>query len=376
VFCALAVLGLSLAGGEARAATTAKVCNQSSAGMWVGFGYYVDRSAKWVTAGWWWADPNACTESINLRADVKEIYVYANDRDDGIEWQGTKPLCVSMDGDFEYDDAEGRPCAAERAFKKYGLDARGNLSASLRDDESVRVAYDFTLCNKTDDHVSMALGKAPETGRGLSADGWYVVESGRCQTYIRRGKSDYAYFYAQSAGRRLVWHGDVPLCTRYHDSFALADADSTACNDGDSERLPFIKIPLAKGRGSHDLKADDTRVFKYGLNLCNGYSEDIYPAITHLDGIWLNGYVARGFWRLHPGECKLLDSVAATPVYLYAETDDGKKTWGGSDLSVCVRDEAFTFPHVDRLACDGPGERRTGFLLWPVSEGANVYKFE
>jgi uncharacterized membrane protein len=361
---------------EAQAAMTATVCNQSTTSMWVGFGYYVDDAVKWATTGWWWADPNECTESVRLNADVREVYVYANTLDDDVEWQGTKSLCVSMDGAFEYDDAENRACAVKRLFKKYGPDASGSVTATLRDEEAARVAYNLTLCNKTDDYVSIALGNAPETHQGISADGWFGVESGQCQTYVRRGKSDYAYFYAQAPGRRLVWYGNIALCTRYHGRFAFESADSNACQDGDSERLPFVKVPLAKGAGSYDLTAEGAHVFKSGLNVCNGYSEDIYPAIAHLDGIWMNGILARGFWRLHPGECKLIDSVATGSIYLYAETADLGKVWAGKDLSGCVRNEGFTFPGVEHLACDGKGERRAGFFAWNVSEGANVYKFE
>lgn len=376
VLSALALLAFLLVGTKVQAAVTAKVCNQSTTGMWVGFGYYADDTAKWVTTGWWWADPNECTDSVNLLADSDEIYVYANSQGDDIEWQGTKSLCVSMDGGFEYDDAEARACTTKRLFKKYGKDASGNLDVTLRDEESVRVAYDLTLCNRTNDLVSVAIGSTPATGKGVSSDGWYVIDAGRCETYIRRGGYDNAYFYAQTPARQLVWHGQLPLCTRYHDSFELASADSIECKDGDSERLPFIKTPLAKGVSSYDLTAEGAHIFKSGLNVCNGYSEDIYPAIAHLDGIWMNGILARGFWRLHPGECKLIDSVATGSVYLYAETADVGKVWTGKDLSGCVRNEGFTFPGVERLACNGSGERRVGFLIWNVSEGANVYKFE
>jgi uncharacterized membrane protein len=372
----LAALTLVLVCTDGEAAVTAKACNQSTTGTWVGFGYYVDDTVKWVTTGWWWADPNECTESIRLRGDVRDVYVYANTQDDDVEWQGTKSLCVSMDGGFEKEDAEASDCPTKRSFKKYGQDASGNLTVTLRDEESVRVAYDLRLCNKTDDYVSVALGNTPETGQGVSADGWYGVESGQCQTYIRRGKSEYAYFFAQTPGRRLAWYGNEALCTRYHESFALASADSIPCQDGDSERLPFTKAPLARGVGSYDLTAEGAHAFKSGLNLCNGYKESIYPAIAHLDGIWMNGVVARGFWVLHPGECKLVDAVSAGQVYLYAETDAGDKTWGGNDLKGCVREQGFTLPRVDGYACKGEGERRVGFFVWTVSEGANVYKFE
>lgn len=372
----LAAAALVLACARSEAATTARACNRSSTGAWVAFGYPVGHPAKWVATGWWWADPNGCTEAVPLRTDVRELYVYANTEGDDVEWIGTKSLCVAMEDRFDYDDAAARGCAATRRFKKYVQSPGGDLTVELRAEEPVRVAYHFTLCNKTDDHVNVALANAPETGRGLSADGWYGVAPGRCETYIRRGRWEYAYFYAQAPNRRLVWHGDVALCTRYHASFALGSADSAPCQDGDSERLPFAKAPLASGVGSYDLTPEGARAFDAGVNLCNGYSEPVYSAIAHLDGIWMNGVVARGFWVLHPGECKLVDSVSAGPVYLYAETAAGDKAWTGADLNGCVRGEGFTLPRVDRYACTGTGERRAGFFLWNVSEGANVYRFE
>ncbi len=241
---------------------------------------------------------------------------------------------------------------------------------------AVRVAYNFTLCNDTDEYVNAAIGNASAADPGLSSDGWYGIESGQCETFVRRGRSDNAYFYAQTPGRLLIWHGDTPLCTRYHQNFTLAAADAMTCSEAESERLPFVKKPLANGTGSHSLRAANARAFRYGLTLCNDHAADVYAALAHLDGIWMNGTIARGFWRLRPGECKMVDAVGASPVYVYAETESGEKVWEGKDLNGCVRDSAFTLPAVNRYACDGKGDRRAGFKAWSVSEGANVYKFQ
>ncbi|MGH7804657.1 MAG: DUF1036 domain-containing protein, partial [Candidatus Binatia bacterium] len=232
----------------------------------------------------------------------------------------------------------------------------------------------FTLCNETDDDASVSLGNA--MGDGISTDGWYGIGARECQTFIRRGKSDYAYLFAQTTGRRFVWRGDVALCTKGPEPFVLANADSNACRDGESQRLPFVKQPLVKGRGEYALDTAKARAFERGLNVCNGYKEEVYAAVASLDGLGTSGMVARGFWRLHPGECKLLDAVAASRVYLYGETDALDKVWDGKDLAACVRNRAFTFPGVDRHPCAGEAERRAGFFKWDVSEGANVYKFE
>jgi uncharacterized membrane protein len=365
---------LCAAPGMARADVTATVCNRSSAGAWVGFAYPTE--AKWATSGWWWTEAGGCTEPVTIAASKNEVYVYANTEGDDVEWQGDKSLCVSMEGEFDYADADAADCGAKRSFKKYVAGADGAVNVELKDDDSVRVAYNLTLCNRTDDWVSVALGHSVEKKPGISTDGWYSIAPRGCETYIRRGAYDTAYFFAQTGARQLVWHGQLPLCTRYHDSFEFAAADSDPCRDGDSEKLPFVKKALAKGRAQVDLDAGTAQVFKNGLNLCNAYSEDIYPAIAHLDGVWMNGMLARGFWRLRPGECKLVDAVGTSSVYLYAETDDVKKTWTGKDLNGCVRTEGFTFPGVDKVACDGGTDRRAGFFVWSVSEGPNVYKFE
>jgi uncharacterized membrane protein len=357
--------------GTAHAAVTAEACNETDGGLWVAFAYAGD--SGWTTTGWWWAEPKDCTGPVELATDAGEIYVFANNAEGDLEWQGTKSLCISPDA-FEYDDAESRECDTKRSFEEIPRGEGDNFDVTLRDADAVRVAYNFTLCNKTDDYVSMSLGNA--TGEGVSSDGWHGIEGGECQTFVRRGKSDYAYFYAQTIGRQFVWRGDAALCAKYHEGFVLDSADTIACRGGDSERLPFVKKGLVKGRGSHDLEANKARTFKYGLNLCNHYKEDIYPAVAHLDSVGMNGMLARGFWRLHPGECKLVDAVAASPVYLYAETDALDKVWDGKDLKGCVRNRAFTFPGVDRYDCSAEGERRAGFLKWDVSEGANVYKFE
>jgi uncharacterized membrane protein len=371
VFVAAVSLSV-LAAGKSHAAVSAEVCNETESGAWVAFGFEGGGDAKWMTSGWWWAEPNECT-TLEFATDAGEIYVHANNPESDLEWQGTKSLCVSLDA-FEFEDAESGECETKRSFKKHTKDADGRVTVTLRDEEAVRVAYNFTLCNGTDDYVSASLGNA--TGEGVSTDGWHGLEAGECQTFIRRGKADSAYFYAQTIGRQRVWRGDVSLCVKYHEGFVLDSADTVACRGGDSERLPFVKKPLVKGRGAHDLEASKARTFKYGLNLCNHYKEDIFPAVAHLDGIGTSGMLARGFWRLHPGECRLVDAVAASPVYLYAETDAIDKVWDGKDLKGCVRNRAFTFPGVDRHACNGEDERRAGFFKWDVSEGANVYKFE
>ncbi len=373
---ALAILILQIGVAELQAAVTVKACNESSIGAWIGFGYYVGDKVKWVTTGWWWADPQKCIEPVELSVDVDDVYVYANSQGDDVEWQGTKSLCVSMEPYFEYDEAETRACSETRAFKKYAVDASHNVNVTLRDEDSVRVAYNFTLCNDSDEYVNAALGTASATDQSVSSDGWYGIESGQCETFVRRGRSDNAYFYAQTPSRLLIWHGDMPLCTRSHEKFTLAGADAGKCSDGDSERLPFAKKPLAKGLGSHSLTIVNARTLRYALTLCNSYASDVYAAIAHLDAIWMNGTVARGFWRLRPGECKLVDAAGASPVYVYAETESGEKVWEGKDLNGCVRDPAFTLAGVDRYACDGNGDRRAGFIVWSVTEGANVYKFQ
>jgi uncharacterized membrane protein len=368
------VLGIGVA--ELQAAVTVKACNESSTGAWIALGYDAGDKAKWVTTGWWWTDPQKCIEPVELSADVDDVYVYANNQGDDVEWLGTKSLCMSMEPDFEYDEADTRACSETRAFKKYAVDASRSVNVTLRDEDSVRVAYNFTLCNDSEEYVNAALGTASATDASVSSDGWYGIESGQCETFVRRGRSDSAYFYAQTPSRRLIWHGDTPLCTRYHQDFTLAGADGGQCADGDSERLPFVKKPLAKGLGTHTLTVGNARTLRYALTLCNSYASDVYAAIAHLDAIWMNGTVARGFWRLRPGECRLVDAVGASPVYVYAETESGEKVWQGRDLNACVRDAAFTLPRVERYPCDGNGDRRTGFVAWPVTEGANVYKFQ
>src|SRR4051794_7074195 len=99
-----------LGAGEARAATgSVNVCNESATGAWVALGYRVDDNLKFVTTGWWWAEPRACTGRVSLRANVDDVYLFANSEGDDVEWQGTKPLCVSLDA-FETIDAENAEC--------------------------------------------------------------------------------------------------------------------------------------------------------------------------------------------------------------------------------------------------------------------------
>jgi uncharacterized membrane protein len=370
------ILVVALLGpADAPAADSAGVCNQSATGMWVAFGYPGGDELGWVTTGWWWAEPNECTGRVPLLADVAEIWVYANSAERDVEWRGTKSLCVSLDA-FENTHAESGECDVSLPFRKYGEGPTGDLDVILGDGEATRVAYDFTLCNATDDAVTAVVGNVPEEGGGISTDGWYAIASRECETFVRRGRWDHAYFFAQAPARRLVWRGETALCTRYHEGFTLAGADSGACDDGDAERLPFVKVPLVDGRGSYELNADKARVFKSGLSLCNGYASDVYAAVAHLDTLWTSGNVARGYWRLHPGECRFVDAVASGPVYVYGETAARDKLWSGNDLAGCVGDEFFTFATVDRRPCKGAGERRAGFLKWSVSEGANVYEFE
>ena len=372
----LALVALaSILPSAAGAATSAEVCNLSATGAWVALAYRVDEEVKWTAAGWWRAEAGKCTGPVELRADAKELYVFAQDDADTVEWQGTKPFCVEMDEAFEIDDAESHKCAATRPFRQHA-ETDGKLEIVLEDAQATRDAIDFTLCNMTDDWASVALGHAPAGDEGISVEGWQTIEGRECQTFVRRGKLDAVYFYAETAGRQLVWSGKTPLCATHHQGFRTDKADTVSCRGGESQPLPFLKKPLQEGRGTHELTVSSARAFKRGLNLCNSHGDDVYAAVAHLDEIWMNGIVARGFWLLHPGQCKLVDSVSAGPVYLYAETAAREKVWDGKDLKGCVRDRMFTYTGVDRHACDADGERRAGFLKWNVEDGANVYDFE
>ncbi len=365
-----------LANGRVEASTSATVCNRSSAGMWIGVGYFVDEKVKFMTSGWQWADRDRCTAPVELRNDRGDVYVYANTADDDIEWSGNKQLCVSMDGDFDFEQADSQPCAFKRSFRPFPRGADGNVMVELLDEQSVRVAYSLTVCNKTQEETSVALGHEPDSAEGISSDGWYSINPGACTTFVRRGKIENAYLYAQSRTRDRVWHGDRSICARDHSGFVFDDADSMQCNAEDSERLPFLKTALANGRRSYDLTEGNAQVFRDRLILCNRYRDDIYPSIARLDPILPNGIVARGYWHLRPGECKAVDAVSTGPVFVHAETLDGQKDWSGEDLVACLRPKAFVLPAGDRYACRAAGERLAGFVKWSVHDGENVWKFE
>src|SRR5688572_9936066 len=90
----------SILPSAAGAATSADVCNLSAIGAWVAVAYRVEDEARWTASGWWRAEPGECTGPLDLRADAKELYVFAQDDADTVEWQGTKPFCVEMDEAF------------------------------------------------------------------------------------------------------------------------------------------------------------------------------------------------------------------------------------------------------------------------------------
>jgi uncharacterized membrane protein len=107
--------------------------------------------------------------------------------------------------------------------------------------------------------------------------------------------------------------------------------------------------------------ADET----YELAACNQTSEEtLYVAVAYFDarkGEW----TTRGWFPQEKGQCRTLMRRLSAPVYVYAETKDGRSRWRGAPgrgRAFCIHPEkAFVYGAADCTGTDEPHAARKHF---------------
>lgn len=107
-------------------------------------------------------------------------------------------------------------------------------------------------------------------------------------------------------------------------------------------------------------------------SFCNMSSYVLSAAIGYVDGDRL---ATRGWWRLRPGQCKVVLTEQANPgpYFVYAEAISGHKgplrTWSG-ETALCVENAGFFNIRNQDVCRDNPLQRRN-FYDVDVTEAAN-----
>lgn len=107
-------------------------------------------------------------------------------------------------------------------------------------------------------------------------------------------------------------------------------------------------------------------------SFCNMTSYVLSAAIGYVDGDRL---ATRGWWRLRPGQCKVVLTEQANPgpYYVYAEAISGHKgplrTWSG-EIGLCVENAGFFNIRNQDVCRDEPLKKRN-FYEVQVTEAAN-----
>ena len=82
----------------------------------------------------------------------------------------------------------------------------------------------------------------------------------------------------------------------------------------------------------------------FDLEICNATAESrVYVAVAYFDKL-RNDWVARGWFPQRQGECQTAMRQLTPPVYVFAETKDGRANWKaeGKTVEFCIdRDKAF-----------------------------------
>ncbi|MEL7486142.1 MAG: DUF1036 domain-containing protein [Pseudomonadota bacterium] len=108
-------------------------------------------------------------------------------------------------------------------------------------------------------------------------------------------------------------------------------------------------------------------------SLCNKTSYTLSSAIGYVDGDRL---ATRGWWRLRPGQCKVVLPETTTPgrYFIYAEGIPGHhgplRTWSG-DTPLCVENSGFFNLRNQEVCRDDPSAQRDFFFVevTPAADG-------
>src|ERR1035438_2716220 len=104
---------------------------------------------------------------------------------------------------------------------------------------------ELNFCNSSPLTIEAAVGY-PAGGQWFT-EGWFSLAPGDCGVVVAGNLTNrYYYAYAQTAGGRIHWNGELPMCTA-GSAFRIPHAICTA----DSQRQDFSKIDTG-GAASFD----------------------------------------------------------------------------------------------------------------------------
>jgi uncharacterized membrane protein len=87
---------------------------------------------------------------------------------------------------------------------------------------------DFTVCNQSGEHVSVAIAYHDADDDTWVARGWWNLDNGECKTPVGGDLKD-QYYYLFGNGDQHVWTGSHEFCVDDNNAFTLSDAD-TSCS--------------------------------------------------------------------------------------------------------------------------------------------------
>jgi len=114
---------------------------------------------------------------------------------------------------------------------------------------------------------------------------------------------------------------------------------------------------------------------RYQLRICNETGKGrAFASVAYFDAL-LGTWVTRGWYPQDDGRCRDVLANLPAPVYVYAESKDGSKTYGDPEggRAFCV-DESKGFV-LDQRRCDEAGKtRRFEKLRLPQGGGAVTWR--
>ena len=128
-----------------------------------------------------------------------------------------------------------------------------------------------------------------------------------------------------------------------------------------------IRLGLAALAGAFLLAA--ARPASADFTVCSEFKQTVYVAYAYHDG---TDWVSEGWWSVYPFDCTVVwtGPIDASYLYLFAESEDGRTSWGGEYMFCIHEPNAFTIwgdedCHTGFLEIDLGGARDWTHTLTP-----------
>lgn len=381
----LSLFGLCLAGWAsssllyAAPETKIKLCNSSDQKIYLAVAYEPQAGAALTSRGWWDLGPNSCND-LSLPMGSDRILLNATSDSHVLHWTGDQNLCINSTDKFDFENAATMACSGSGlelgGFKELSIAALTQEAGGqtpryeFKPADAVAIGSILKICNDSTNDLYLAIGQINSTEQAFAVGGWFKILANKCREMLRSESADEIYLYADSADGKLIWKGDLALCTDDHEGFSFDDAKSMGCSGEHQRRELFTRVSMSGTGGfEYRLKPQAAKAVRTVAELCSRARDTIYVATAFENADFPGEIISVGWLTIEPGQCSKEIIVDASTLHLRVEGKDNSVLMEGPFKACVNTTDGFDFGNSTKMTCYGENQKVVGFDSLPVAAG-------